>query len=150
MQTGNYHICLSLAFYIKEDHKFHDYNIYDTENTIYALHLSTSTENGVKYKDIWIGCYSTELTENIRPKEYANIVFDMIGVYLTSKYKKISKEITDSYKNGMDYNFIESFNYPAVFEKQKYLFDENEASCYDGEKLVPVDTKKEYKQKYNE
>jgi hypothetical protein len=128
MQTGYYIIYLCFYTYNKEDqfHNHHIQNIYDTENTIYYLTKPPSCGK----RGINISCYSTELHENISPKEYANIVYDMIGAYLTNKYKnkyrKISKEIMDKNKNGMDYNYIESFNYPAVYEDQKYSSDSKE------------------------
>jgi hypothetical protein len=51
----------------------------------------------------------------------------------------------------MDNNYIESFKFPAVFEDQKYLLDdEKEASYSNGETLVKVDIKKEYKKYYKE
>jgi hypothetical protein len=150
MQTGNYDICLSFAFYQAEYHRFHEYNIFDTENTKYSLHLSNRTENGIKYKDIWIGCYSTDLTEDIKPKSYASIVYDMIGVFLTNKYKKITKEIMDNNRNGIDNNYIKNFKFPAFFENQKYLFDDTASSYSNGEILVKLDIKEEYKKYYKE
>ncbi|MDR2771674.1 MAG: hypothetical protein LBB57_06520 [Clostridiales Family XIII bacterium] len=70
-----------------------------------------------------IFCYSTELTEEITPKEYANIVYDMMGAFLTSKYKKITGGKMDENRKGIDYDLIESFEFPASFENQKYFFD---------------------------
>ena len=56
----------------------------------------------------------------------------------------------DNNKTGMDLNFIEKFEYPAIFENQKYLADDENASYNDGEKLVAVDIKGEYKKYYKE
>jgi hypothetical protein len=123
MQTGYYRICFSFKFYNKENHTYHNDTIFCTENTKYSFHLFTLTEDGIKYKEIIIFCYSTELTEKITPKEYANIVYDMMGAFLKSKYKKITKEKMDKNKKEMDYNLIESFKFPAPFENQKYLAD---------------------------
>jgi hypothetical protein len=52
------------------------------------LHTHRETENGIKYKVIQLFCRSTEITENIQPKEYAHIVYDMVGAFLTGQYKK--------------------------------------------------------------
>jgi hypothetical protein len=135
MDTGNYSVCLSFCFY-------------DTEDTKYSLtKISNRTENGIKYKDIMIVCYSIKLNENITPKEYADIVYEMVGAFLIDKYKKITKEIIDKYKNEMDNNYIESFKFPAVFEDQKYLLDEEEGASYsNGETLVKINIK-DYNQK---
>jgi hypothetical protein len=151
MDTGNYSVCLSFCFYDTELLKCFDDTAYDTEDTKYSLtKISNRTENGIKYKDIMIVCYSIKLNENISPKEYADIVYEMAGAFLIGKYKKITKEIMDKYKNEMDNNYIESFRFPAVFEDQRYLLDEEEASYSNGETLVKVDIKEEYKKYYNE
>jgi hypothetical protein len=154
MQTGNYKICFSFKFYNKEDHNYHEDTIFCTENTKYSFHLFISTENGIKYKVIMIFCNSTELTEKTNPNEYANIVYDMMGAFLTSKYKKISKETIDKNRNGMDYNLIESFEFPAPFENQKYLVDNpgivKWGNVSNGKKivLIEIDIRKKYIEYY--
>jgi hypothetical protein len=50
----------------------------------------------------------------------------MIGTALITKYKKITKEIMDKNKTGMDYDLIEGFEYPALFKYQKYFLDDAE------------------------
>ena len=100
-----------------------------------------------------IFCYSTELTEKITPKEYANIVYDMMGAFLTSKYKKITKETMDKNRKGMDYNLIESFKFPAPFENQKYFLDNpsiKKMSVSNGKEvnLIEIDIKEKYIEHY--
>jgi hypothetical protein len=143
MQTGDYEITLFfLIFNIwgYSGYKKHIQNIFDTENTIYDLEYGPnySKSGADNYRDIKIKIYSNEFHENITPKKYANIVYDGIGMFLTNKYKKINKEIMDKNKNGMDYNYIESFNYPAAYEDQKYIGDGKD------------ETKEKYKKYYNE
>jgi hypothetical protein len=123
MQTGNYNICLTFDFYYKDKQKYFEDNIYNTKNEKYSFHLSNMTKNGIKYKNVQLFCYSTEINENIKPKEYANIVYDMVGLFLIEQYKKITKEIMDKIKIGMNYTFIEKFKYPALFTEQKYVLD---------------------------
>ena len=109
---GNYEICSSFTFYDNERFKYFDDTSFDTEDTKYSISkISNRTENGKKYKNISISCYSIELTENIKPKDYANIVYDMIGAFFVNKYKKITKQTMDNNKVGMDYGFIEKFKY---------------------------------------
>jgi hypothetical protein len=152
MQTGNYEICLSFCFYDKEIYKYFDCTPYDTMDTKYSLDkVKNRTENGIKYKSIWIGCYSTKLTENIKPMEYAEIVYEMVGAFLINEFKKITKEKLDGNKNGMDKNIINGFKFPALFEYQKYLIDDEKGASYsNGETLVKVDIEKEYKNYYKE
>jgi hypothetical protein len=123
MQTGNYHIVFSFGFYDKNVQKYFEDSLYNTETTKHSLHTHRETENGIKYKVIQLFCRSTEITENIKPKEYANIVYDMVGIFLIGQYKKITKEIMDKIKIKMNYTFIEKFKYPAFFVKQKYMLD---------------------------
>jgi len=151
MDTGNYEICLAFSFYDKNIYKYFDDNVYNTDDTKYSLTpISSMTKNGIKYKCIWIGCYSIKNNEKIVPKEYASISYDMIGAFLVNKFKKITKEIMDNNKNGMDMNFIEKFEFPAFFENQKYLADDEDVRYNDGEKLIAVDIKGEYKKYYKE
>ena len=153
MKNGNYRICFSFQFYNQENHKYHKDTIFCTENTKYSFHLFTLTENGIKYKEIMIFCYSTELTEKITPKEYANIVYDMMGAFLTSKYKKITEETMDKNRKGMDYNLIESFKFPASFENQKYFLDNpsiKKMSVSNGKEvnLIEIDIREKYIEHY--
>ena len=124
MQTVNYNISFSFSFYLKENMIFHKDTLFCTENTKFSFHLYNETVEGIKYKAILIFCWSTRITEKIEPKEYSNIVYDMIGAFLTSKYKKISKEIMDKNKKGLDYNLIQGYKFPAQFDYQKYFLDD--------------------------
>jgi hypothetical protein len=123
MQTGDYDI--HLLFFI------HNEEAQNKEDKFYKHQHYRSRKISIMFT-------STKLHEKITPIEYANIVYDMIGFYLTNKYKKITKEIMDKNKNGMDYNYIENLNYPAVYEDQKYIGDEKE------------NKREEYKKYYNE
>jgi hypothetical protein len=149
MQTGDYSICLSLDIYYRDDQKYFEDSTYNTKTEKYDSETSNITENGIKYKNIHLFCYSTQVNENLKPKEYANIVYDMIGAFLTKKYKKITKEIMDKNKSGMDYKIIEKFKYPASFKDQKYLMDDDEdvvVYCDIGE----IKIKEEYIKYYGE
>jgi hypothetical protein len=118
------------------------------------LHTHPETENGIKYKVIQLFCWSTEITENIKPKEYANIVYDMVGAFLTGRYKKITKEIMENNKNGMDYEFIEELEYPATFDNQKYFHDDRPViwAILDSNKIIKneieINIKDEYIKEY--
>ena len=148
MQAGNYRICFSFGFYYKEFTFFKD-NIYNMENTKYDFRLMTNTENKIKYNDLWLDCTSKELTENIKPKEYAHIVYDMVGSYLVNKYKKITKEIMDKNKTGLDYKVIEKYKHPALFIDQKYIYDDAKEGSFviNNEK---INSKEEYIKYYKE
>jgi hypothetical protein len=103
------------------------YNLYNTEDSVYNTEDTkfdpTKTSWG---KTFSVRCYSTKFNETITPKEYANTVYDMFGAFLVNKYKRITKEVMDKNKMGMDYNYIESFEFPAKYENQKYCSDDYE------------------------
>lgn len=111
-------------------HYLNNNEFYNTEDTRFK------TENSSWGKGYSVDCYSTKLNEHITPTEYANIVYDMIGAFLGTKYKRTTKEVMDSYKSGLDYDYIGSFEFPASFENQRYG-DDGEVRAYytEGEEL---------------
>jgi hypothetical protein len=102
-----------------------EYSPYNTETTLYSSNFTTNGyELRLGYKAINLSCRSTEIDVNIKPKEYAHIVYNMISTYLeTKRYKSITKELMEQYKSEMDYAYIENFSYPAAFVDQRYHDD---------------------------
>ena len=90
-----------------------DYNTDDTEYWIY----------GKRSTLLDVSCYSSKLNDTISPREYADIAHNMVSVLLKRWYKRVTKEIMDENKSGMDYDYIDSFCFPATFENQKYQDD---------------------------
>ena len=97
-------------------------------------------------------CDSIKLNENITPAEYADIVYDMVSILLRRWYKRLTKEFMDDNKNKMDYDYINSFEFPASFENQRYDIDIdgsrfifNGDTWWDGEMI-----KAAYKKHYGE
>jgi hypothetical protein len=66
-----------------------------------------------------------DINQDIKPYEYALVVFDMLADYLVYNYKKLNKPAFDFVRNGMDQKFIQSFRYPAPFGEQQYSLDES-------------------------
>ena len=122
----NYNIFLAMDTYdIKRHRNYFLYvSPYNTNTTKYCS-LILSTTDSIK---IHIDCCSTELNENIKPIDYAYIIYDMYSDFFVKHYKKKIKgkklkDIIDEIKNRMDCKFITEFKYPALFENQKYLYD---------------------------
>jgi hypothetical protein len=141
------------------DYCINSMSVFNSENTKYDHGITKYTGPAAGYRFLHLFCYSTEINENIKPKEYAHIVYDMIGAYLVRVYsynkrKNITKELMDNYKTGMDYTYIESFKYPAAFENQKYYNDDYSPNDNGRNILYPdidgIDIKKEYINKYGE
>jgi hypothetical protein len=156
MQKGDYLICLSFKIFDKNIHKYFKNSPYNNlESTKYDSSIKNRIINGEKYRDIHIICRSDKIDEKINPQEYANIVYDMIGVFLIEKYKKITKETMDTIKTGMDYDFIKKFKFPASFNNQKYITDVSNItwSSSDGkviEEMKTLNIKEEYIKYYGE
>jgi len=119
---------------------------YNTDDTEYWIHGKRSTL-------LNIVCNSVKFNENITPREYADLVHNMVSVLLKRWYKRVTKEIMDESKSGMDYAYIESFCFPAAFENQKYSDDlvDNYLRFYNREagNVVP-NLKEAYKNHYKE
>jgi hypothetical protein len=163
LKYGRYALSISLSFILfdRDTKETNDHNPmhpelseYNTENTLY---WSDYTRDGWElrrgYKTIYLYCLSTEINENIKPKEYADIVYDMVGAFLERKaYKRLSKEIMEKYRSEMNYEYIESFKYPAAFKDQKYYTDNMDSvrtkffyNGYEG-----INSKEDYMRHYGE
>jgi len=70
-----------------------------------------------------IGVLSTYGDLNISPTDYANLLYDAFGSFLVNVSKKLNKEIMDEFRSGLDHEFINSFEFPAPFDQQKYIGD---------------------------
>ncbi|MCL2527588.1 MAG: hypothetical protein FWE42_04135 [Defluviitaleaceae bacterium] len=123
---------------------FTDWDYY-TDDTEYWIYGKRSTL-------LDISCYSSRLNNTISPREYADITHNMVSVLLKHWYKRVTKEIMDENKNGMDYDYIESFGYPAAFENQKYANDLESLSACDNGGIINIagDIKAAYKKHYKE
>lgn len=64
-----------------------------------------------------------DIDQTIMPYEYATVVFKMFADFLLTNYKQFDKATFDSLILKLDKNHIESFAFPASFEKQQYSFD---------------------------
>ncbi|QQT26892.1 hypothetical protein [Sphingobacterium spiritivorum] len=103
---------------IKKSHKFFYGSVYDTESIKFRPSL-----RGSKLKEISISCSYNGFTETMSPMEYASIVYDMYCSFIVDNFKKITKEECDELKIRMNPELINSFEFPASFENQKYSGD---------------------------
>jgi hypothetical protein len=121
MQTGIYDFTLFLKIFNPDEHKFFFDNPYDTEQTKY----SPSIRYSIKSKNINMCCSSTLFNAQMTPKEYVEIVYDMFALYFILRYKKLTKALFDELKQKIDYDYVNSFEFPATFENQKYMLDDS-------------------------
>lgn len=119
----NYSICLIFAKYNPNIHKFMFKSAYNQEKCFFRP--SPNFRRVKITKSLVIGLTGECVDENITPALYASLVYDMFCAQLLVLYKKVKKEDLDKLKTGLDYEYINSFPYPAPFEEQRYLTDNN-------------------------
>lgn len=61
---------------------------------------------------------------DITPGQYADLLFDGFGSFLVYNFKKVKKAELDEIKAGLSKDVINSFRFPAPFEKQEYMLDD--------------------------
>ena len=120
-KTGTYDFTLFLKVFNPEEHKFFFDNPYDTEFTKYA----PSIRHSIKSKINEIFCSSALFNAQMTAKEYVAIVYDMFAFYFILRYKKLTKALFDELKQKIDYDYVNSFEFPATFENQKYILDDS-------------------------
>ena len=69
-------------------------------------------------------CSSSLFNAQMTPNEYVQIVYDIFALYFILRYKKLTKVLLDELKQQINYDYINSFTFPATFENQKYEQDD--------------------------
>ena len=73
---------------------------------------------------------AANVSENITPREYADLLFDGIGAALVFNFKRLKREEFDALKSKINWSMVESFPFPASFEEQQYIGDEGKIHVY--------------------
>jgi len=84
-----------------------DYDIYVGDRNIGK---SKKERCYVRMNSIVLYYYSKKISEDMTSREYADIVYDMLGAYLINEYNFITKEVMDKNKEEMNYTYIDKFN----------------------------------------
>lgn len=88
---------------------------------------------------IWTNCgdkvlnvdiKAANVSENITPREYTDLLFDGIGAALVFNFKRLKREEVDGLKPKIDWSIVESFPFPAPFEEQRYIGDGGKIHVY--------------------
>ena len=88
---------------------------------------------------IWTNCgdkvlnvdiKAANVSENITPREYTDLLFDGIGSALVFNFKRLKREEFDGLKPKIDWSIVESFPFPAPFEEQRYIGDGGKIHVY--------------------
>jgi hypothetical protein len=119
-----YEWTLSFSFKIPENHKILYKSPYSTDKRLYVPHKGFRTFEKVT-KNVHLSVIADDINQNITPVEYAIAVYEMFADYLLYNYKKLKKETFDKAKDKLDISTINSFPFPAPFEDQKYMLDDN-------------------------
>lgn len=84
-----------------------------------------------KEKTLHISIFNHSINANVKPAEFALIIYEALAIQFVKIYKKIEKEDFEKAKKHIDYDFINSLPYPASFNDQKYTFDDNPQYMYE-------------------
>lgn len=77
-----------------------------------------------------VGVNAGNVSENITPREYADLLFDGIGAALLFNFKRLKREEFEQLKQKIDWSIVESFPFPAPFEEQQYIGDGGKIHVY--------------------
>ncbi len=146
MQKGSFNYNLSFGIYNPKKHTIVSKSVYDDAHTIYRSHLYNSRPD---YKRIQISCNSTLFNAEMTPKAYATMVYNMFAAFLVEKYKRFDKSMFDDSRINLDWAYIDSFPFPAPFDAQRYLLDEQKIKRTYSDGITytveaPVDIRAEY------
>lgn len=67
---------------------------------------------------------------NITPEQYAGLLYDGFGCFLTCNFKKVKKAELDAIKFGLSKEIINSFPFPVPAPKQGYVNDKNNQNIF--------------------
>lgn len=136
-----YHITLWFMLYDENMNYEAFISPYNRECTYFRPLPNFRTINNV-HKQTCIGICSKYINENISPSLYADLVYDMFCSQLTLLYQNVEDIELKRIKSALDFDYINSFSYPAPFEEQKYIRDDGFIIRDDGRE---INVKEEYK-----
>ncbi|MFN8251916.1 MAG: hypothetical protein U0V75_08525 [Ferruginibacter sp.] len=147
-----YWFTLSFSFSIPKPNRILYKSPFSTHTRIFIPHKGFRTFEGKKWA--FLNVTADDIDQDIKPYDYALVVFDMFADYLIYNYKKLNKPALDLIRNEMNKLFIESILYPAPFEEQQYAMDEGKyglKAIGPGERLedsIIISPKEEYIKHY--
>ena len=144
MDEFMYHINLWFILY-DEKRNYETFNSPYNRKCTYFRPLSNFRTINKTHKQICIGICSEYINENISSSLYADLVYDMFCAQLTLLYQNIKDVELKRIKSTLDFDYINSFSYPAPFEEQKYIRDNGFIIRKDSStKSYKVNVKEEY------
>lgn len=91
------------------------------KETSYYPSFRISTTSGIKHATV--GVFSHRLNSKTQPHEMAEFAIEALIRLFSVNFKKVSIEDADLLKKKLDLNKINSFKFPAPFEDQNYIGD---------------------------
>ncbi|TDK22334.1 hypothetical protein E2F46_14195 [Luteimonas aestuarii] len=110
----DYDLTLSLIKFNAEKHKFFTDSSFNTEINKFRPEPKFNIQGNLKFAVLRV--VSKMINNDTSPVDYANVVYDAFGSFLVLISKKITKEELDRIKEGLDYDYINGFAYPATIE----------------------------------
>ena len=121
-----------------------------------GVEMDSANRSYFRDKGVNVDIKAANVSGNITPREYADLLFDGIGAALVFNFKRLKREEFDGLKPKIDWSIVESFPFPAPFEEQRYIGDEGEIHVYswDGRKettlVGPYSVRKLYLEHFGE
>lgn len=85
--------------------------------------VTTVTTENKKIYDLFI--LTDEIKKSFNPQRTTiDLMYEAITLFLTSTYKKVTLDFMVKLQKQIDMSYLLSLDYPAPFEEQKYLLDE--------------------------
>jgi hypothetical protein len=122
-----YVLTLSFSFGIPTNHKIIYRSPYSTDKRLYVPMRGFRVFEKVT-KNAHLTVVADDINQNIKPNDYAILVYRMFADYLLLNYKKLKKETFDNFEKQLDFSHIESFPFPAAYDDQKYMEWDNDIS----------------------
>ena len=112
--NGQWHINLTIHFIADGDR--------GPKSIFLAKGARTVTEEKVKVYEILIPVKLAQDVQNPLLR-IVELIYDAIKIFLTATYKKVKPEFMDDLWKKVDLDYLLALPYPASFEEQKYLLD---------------------------
>jgi hypothetical protein len=115
-----YNLTLSFDFGIPNDHKIIYKSPYSTGRRLYVPMRGFRIFDKVS-KNAHLTVVADDINEDIKPSEYALLVYRMFADYLLFNYKKLKKETFDQFEKALDFSYVETLPFPAAYDEQRYI-----------------------------
>lgn len=114
--NDKYKYILSLIINKFNPNGFYQENIFNTDETKF---LTPKFSTSKSYKQASLFVYSSLIGKDIKPNEFAILIYDAFASLILVYTKKLTKADFDGKKQKIDFQLIDSFLFPVTLEKAR-------------------------------